>query len=253
MTSASQPTTTLPRLYAATQCVRDSADATGCRVPAGALVDAAVAQWVRTHGVTVTAHDDDELDLLRFHGVRPVQIVFRCDAHSAPIRRAAELGVARFIVTTGPQIVRLAEYVEHRTYVYLDGDAPVVLGDRSLKVVGLHSDVDECGSPQDWAGAATRLMSRMAQLNSLGSTIRRISLSGGSIDGWLTGGVPPVASIMMEVDAAVRDGCACSHVIKPAVTLSALTAGEGMPAWTPRGRLGHRVPRAVAAAVRTAS
>lgn len=216
-------------------------------------MDPAVAQWVRTHGVTVTAHDDDELDLLRFHDVRPVQIVFRCDAHTAPIRRAAELGVARFIVTTGPQIIRLAEYVKHSTYVYLDGDSPVVLGDRSLKVVGLHSDVDACGRPRDWAGAATRLMSRMVQLNSLGSTIRRISLSGGSIDEWLQGGAPRLTSIMVEVDAAVRDVCARSQVVKPAVTLSALTAGEGVPAWTGRGRPGHRVPRAVAAAVRTAS
>lgn len=209
-----------PRLHESIQLTRSVIAGAGYGVPASALSDHALAAWVREQGITVTAHDDDELDLLRHNRIRPSQIVFRCGSSTACMRRAANLGVFRFIVRTEQHIARLGECAKRTLYVYLDDRTPLVLGDRRLKVVGLHSDVDDSLGAVEWASAAERLLCRSALLKTCGSPIHRIMLSGGSTEIWLNDEAPQLTAIVNSVDDALRDGCERWQVARPAVTLA---------------------------------
>jgi hypothetical protein len=209
-----------PRLYDSIQLTRRVIAGAGYGVPASALDDHALATWVRERGITVTAHDDDELDLLQFNRIRPTQIVFRCGPASGCIRRAVNLGIFRFIVHTEHQIARLGECAKRTEYIYLDDRSPLVLGDRRLKVVGLHSDVDDSAGVLEWASAAERLLCRSALLKTCGSPIRRIMLSGGSSEIWLNDEAQQLTAIVSAVDDALRDGCERWQLARPAVTLA---------------------------------
>jgi diaminopimelate decarboxylase len=190
----------------------------GYGVPAAALTDRTLAAWVRAHGVTVTADDDDELDLVQHSGIRPTQVVFRCGPATDCIRRAVHLGVFRFIVGTPLQIARLREFAQRTEYLYIDEDSPLVLADRRLKVIGLHGDVDASGGPAEWASVADRLLCRAALLKSCGSPIKRIMLSGGSTEAWSNALAPQLTSIAGAVDDALREGCERWRLPRPAVT-----------------------------------
>ncbi len=192
-------------------------------MPASALNDHDLATWVRGQGITVIVHDDDELDLVQYNSIRPTQIVFRCGSAIGCIRRAVDLGAFRFVVRTEQQIARLGECAQRTMYVYLDDRAPLVLGDRRLKVIGLHSAVDDSGGAVEWASAAERLLCRMALLRTCGSPIHRIMLSGGSTEIWLHDQAPQLTSIVRAVNDALRDGCQRWEITRPAVTLASAT------------------------------
>jgi diaminopimelate decarboxylase len=198
----------------------------GYGVPAAALHDRTLAAWVRSHGTTVTAHDDDELDLLQYSGIRSTQVVFRCGSSTNPIRRAANLGVFRFIVGTDHQIVRLTECAQRTNYVYLDDRCPLVLANRRLKVIGLHGDVDASGGGVEWASVAERLLCRTALLKTCGSPVHRIMLSGGSTDPWVNDEVPQLTSIVSAVNEALDEGCERWNLRRPTVTLTPSTGSQ---------------------------
>lgn len=210
----------VPALHQSIRLMRDVLSGAGCGVPAATLRDRSLAAWVREHGVTVTARGDEELDLVQYNGVRPTQVVFRCGAQTDSIRRAVNLGVFRFIVSTERHIGRLSECAQRTKYVYLDDDTPLVLGNRRLKVIGLHGDVDDSGGPVEWATEAERLLCRSALLKTCGSPIHRIMLSGGSSDIWVRGGGTQLSSIVSAVDEALTEGCARWQLARPAVTLT---------------------------------
>ncbi len=192
----------------------------GHSVPAAALCDRRTALWVRSHGVSVTACDDRDLDLVRFYGIRPRQVIVRCPPATATLHRACDLGVSRFVVTTGPQLARLAMCAQRTHYVYLDDDGPLMLGDPKVKVIGLHTRVDD----QDWAGAARKLVARSAVLLACGSMVRRIMLSGGPVALWLDVNSDMARRIVADVDAAVRAEAEYWHVPAPAVSMAALSS-----------------------------
>ncbi|MGE2714460.1 hypothetical protein ACQI4L_10425 [Mycolicibacterium litorale] len=195
----------------------------GRRVPAAALTDRALADWVRTHGVSVTARGEHDLDLVRFHHIRAVQVVYRCGPDRAATSRAVGLGVSRFIGDTAEQMARVGDCVHTKKYLYLDDQAPLMLGDRWLKVIGLHTDVKDAGNPAAWASAARLLMSRSAVLAACGSPVNRIDLSGGPIQEWL-GDATYVGAVVAAVDEALGDECGRWNLQRPAVTVAALTA-----------------------------
>ncbi|WP_197381718.1 hypothetical protein [Mycolicibacterium mengxianglii] len=224
-----------PQLHTAIQLMRGVIAGVGCGVPAAALSDRALADWVRSHGVTVVADDHAELDLLQHNGIKPLQVVFRCGSDTAALRRAVNLGVSRFIVDTSRQMARLAECNPCTKYIYLDGDAPLVLGDRRLRVIGLHGDVDD-GGAVEWATVAERLLCRSALLKTCGSPIRRITLSGGSIQIWEPGQAAVLTSITSAVDEALREGCLRWHLSRPAVSLSPSRANVTAAASHPNRR-----------------
>ncbi|MET0474211.1 MAG: hypothetical protein ABW001_06175 [Mycobacterium sp.] len=220
MTIALDTPDSATRLRDSVLLLRRVISSAGCGVPAGALDDRSLAAWVREHGIAVTAHDDDELDLLRYNAIRPTQIIFRCGTTTAAIRRAVDLGVFRFIVSSEHQIIRLGECAQRTKYLYLDDHSPLLLGNRRLKVIGLHGDVDDSGGVVEWASAAERLLCRTALLRTCGSPTTRIMLSGGSTDVWLDDGAPQLSAIAGAVDEALVDGCARWRLPRPAVTLA---------------------------------
>lgn len=232
MTPAADTLECVP-LHTSIQLMRAVLTNAACAVPAAALTDPALADWVRTQGVTVTAHDDNELDLLQYIGIRPVQIIFRCGSATTPIRRAVALGVPRFIVATSQQITHVAEGAKDTKYVYLDEHAPLVLGDRRLKVMGLHSDVENAGVATEWACVVERLLARSAVLKTCGSPIKRIALTGGSTAMWLQDSAHQLTSIVSAVDEALRDGSERWHVTRPAATLSPVTVGNSFDLASP--------------------
>jgi hypothetical protein len=224
MTLALDATDCAPRLHDSIQLMRGVISSAGYGVPAVTLHDRALAAWVRAQGITVTAHDDDELDLVQYSGIRPTQIVFRCGPMTDSIRRAVNLGVFRFVVCTEHQIARLSQCAQRTKYLYLDEHSPLVLGNRRLKVIGLHSDVDDSGGVLEWASVAERLLCRSALLKTCGSPIHRIMLSGGSTEIWLNDQAPQLTSIVCAVDEALREGCERWQLPRPAVTLTPSTA-----------------------------
>jgi hypothetical protein len=224
MTLALDTTNDAPRLHDSIQLARRLIPSAGYGVPAAALHDRTLATWVRAHGVTVTARDDDELDLLQYSRIRPTQIVFRCGPVTDSIRRAVNLGVFRFIVCTEQQVTRLAETAQRTKYIYLDDHSPLVVGDQRLKVIGLHGDVDASGGAVEWACVAERLLCRMALLKTCGSPTHRIMLSGGSTEIWLNNDGPQLTSIVCAIDEALRAGCERWQLARPVVTLAPLSA-----------------------------
>lgn len=244
MTLALDTADDTPRIHTSIQLMRHVISGAGYGVPAAALSDRSLAAWVRTHGVTVTAQGDDELDLLQYSGIRPTQVVFRCGPDIGSIRRAVNLGVFRFIVRTPPQIARLGECAQRTKYIYLDEQSPLVIADRRLKVIGLHSDVDDSAGTVEWAAAAERLLCRSALLKTCGSPIKRMMLSGGSTDVWLNDLAPQLESIVHAVDDALREGCERWQLERPAVTLAPLISTVG-PATQDARRV--RRPRLVVA------
>lgn len=195
-------------------------------LPAASLTDPVLADWAHAHGVSVTAHDGRDLDLVRRHRIRPFQVVYRCGPDSAAMRRAVVLGVRRFIVHTAHQMARLDECADGTKYLYLDEHAPLMLGDRRLRVIGLHAGVGDAAGPDQWATAAVGLVRRAAVLRSCGSAVKRIAVSGGSTGLWLDDH-RRAAAIVDVVDQAVTQECGRGHLPRPAVTLMPLTAGHG--------------------------
>ncbi len=199
----------------------------GFGVRAAELGDHAFATWVRNSGVTVLAHDDDELDRVQLSGIRPNQIVFRCGAGTDGIRSAVHRGVFRFIAGTTPQIARLTECAQRTKYVYLDNDAPAALCGRRVQVVGLHSDVDNSGDPDEWASATEKLLRRASVSTACESPVHRIVLSGGSTEQWMNCSVPYLTSVVLAVNAALREGCNRWNVPRPAVSVIPAQAAAG--------------------------
>jgi hypothetical protein len=191
----------------------------GFGVRANALGDHGLATWVRNSGVTVLAHDDDELDRVQLSGIRPNHIVFRCGAGTDGIRSAVHRGVFRFVVGTDSQIARLTQCAQRTKYVYLDNDAPAALCGHRVQMVGLHSDVDNSGDPAEWASAAEKALRRTSVSTTCGSPVHRIILSGGSTEEWMNFSVPYLTSVVRSVDAALREGCTRWNLPRPAVSV----------------------------------
>lgn len=195
-----------------------------CAVPAAALVDPAVAAWVRSRGVAVHARGHGELDAAVAAGTRPVHVVLRCDPGPETVRWAARLGVTRFVVSAERHVDALTRCPETSKFVYLDEQGPAVLGERRLDVVGMHCDVTQPDRPEEWAASVERLLARMALMRTWGSVLTRLSLAGGQASAWLTGDAGQARAIAAAVDDALDDGCARWRLPRPAVTLAPLDA-----------------------------
>jgi hypothetical protein len=211
------------RLQVAIRSVRRILPMAGCALPAASLRDPVVAAWVRAQGIAVIACDDDDLDRAEAGGVRPIHVVLRCCPTTRTIRRAAALGVARYVVSTDRHVDVLSGCTAPAKHVYLDEQGPVVLGERRLDVVGMHCDVDGSGGPPQWGAATERLLSRMALMRECGLTPTRISLAGGSAATWLSGDAYELAAIAAAVDEALDGGCARWRLPRPAVAMAPLT------------------------------
>lgn len=207
------------RLPVSIRAIRRLLPLAGCGLPAAVLSDPSVADWVRAHGVTVYAGDDDELDLAGRCGVRAAQVVLRCGGAPGPIRGAVALGVNRFVVSTEQHVDVLTACAHQGTFVHVDDAGPEVMGRGCLDVIGLHCDVEASGA-LDWGAAAQRLLGRMAMLRGDGVALTRISLTGGSVAIWIDGDKPELRAIAEAVDDAIDEGCARWRLPRPLVTFA---------------------------------
>lgn len=210
------------RLPASMNSVRRILSIAGCGLPAAALGDPAVAACVRAQGVAVAVCGGEELDLARAAGIRPIHVVLRCDRVSDTIRRAAALGVVRFVASTDRHIDVLTECPQPTKHVYLDDRGPAVLGEHRLDVVGIHCDIDDSAGAAEWGAATERVLCRVALLRSCGSNPTRISLAGGAASRWLGGRTGELRAIASAVDDALDEGCARWRMPRPAVMLAPL-------------------------------
>lgn len=196
----------------------------GCGLPAAVLSDPSVAAWVRTHGVTVYAGDEHELDLAARYGVRAAQVVLRCGGSAQAIRGALTLGVHRFVVSTEHHVGVLAACAHAETLVNVDADGAPMTGVGCLDVIGLHCDVPASGPP-DWAAATQRLLAGMAGTRADRAALTRIALTGGPTDIWMQGDKPTLRAIAAAVDDAIDDGCARWRLPRPSVTFAPSASG----------------------------
>jgi diaminopimelate decarboxylase len=207
-------------LPASIRSVRRILPMAGCALPAAPLQNPVVAEWVRRHKVAVMVCGDDELDLVRAVGVRPVHVVLRCCPMTQTIRRAAALGVVRYVVSTDRHIDALTGCAAPAKHVYLADQGPAALSERLRDVVGMHGDVDDSRGVHEWGAAAERLLGRMALMRERRLTLTRISLTGGSAATWLAGGGHELTAIATAIDEALDEGCARWRLPRPAVALA---------------------------------
>lgn len=207
------------RLPVSMRAIRRRLPLAGCGLPAAVLRDPAVAAWVRAHGVTVYADDGAELGLAGRCGVRPAEVVLRCGGTAESIVGALDLGVSRFLVSCEQHVAVLTACARHDTYVHVDDECPAVVGHGCLDVIGLHCQIAARG-PQDWGAAAERLLSRIAALRTDGSTLTRISLTGGPMAIWIDGDKAELKAIAAAVDEAIDEGCARWRLPRPSVTFA---------------------------------
>lgn len=182
----------------------------GFAVSAAALDDPLTAAWVRAQGITVYAGGEGDLERVQRVGVRPVHVVFRCGGVTDAVRRAAGIGVRRFIASTPHHVDALSRCAPRRTYVYLDEPAPAVFGENRLRIIGLHIDVDVSGGLIEWGSAVERLLCRAALMKTCGLPVTRISLAGGSAD---------PSRVATAVEEALDEGCLRWRLPRPVVTL----------------------------------
>lgn len=208
------------RLPASIRSVRRIVKTVGCGLPATTLTDPAVAACVCAHGLTVTVCGEQELMLAQTTGVRPRQVVLRCGGDPDMIRRAAGLGVARFVVSADRHVDVLADGPPPDRHIYLDELSPVIVGGRRVEVVGMHCEVGTSPLPGQWGAAVDRLLGRLALMRERGPVLGRISLSGGSAGTWLGGHTRQLRRMAAEVEDALDDGCARWRLPRPAMVLT---------------------------------
>ena len=69
----------------------------------------AVAKWVKKHGYAIDVRSSDELTLAISADIPPARIIMHDNGATAgPIRRAVNVGVGRFVISSSQQIAVLA-------------------------------------------------------------------------------------------------------------------------------------------------
>jgi Pyridoxal-dependent decarboxylase, pyridoxal binding domain len=206
---------------------RDAFKGIAVSYPAALLGFDSLAVWIRRHGVTVDVTSDVELAAAMADAIDPMHIVMHPqDGAAAPIRRAVNVGAARFVVRSSKQIAFLADSADRIQRVVIDATDAVadtlaskVLAHRGLELIGLHSRLDD---PDDAIG-----MVKLREIIAAMVRIRRehgVLLSRVSVAGLDVGErclepriLRGVAEAMGEV---IGDACARHRFPRPGLTLS---------------------------------
>jgi diaminopimelate decarboxylase len=195
--------------------------------PAAVLVLESVAKRVRRRGLAVDVCTTEELDYAMLAGVHPVRIIMHRDGPSAaPIRRAVNAGVGRFVIGSTQQVAVLASCTSGPQRVLIDvttdpADELVaaVFSQRRLNLVGLHYQL---GGPSvgiaDYAQVVERMIAQMAQIRRrYGVILTRLSVAGGDV---LCNEVAGPRRVAEAIEDALDDGCARWRFPRPLLGLS---------------------------------
>ena len=164
---------------------RNAFKGTAVSYPAELLGYDALAAWIQRQGVTVDVTTVAELERAMAQGIDPMHIVMHPHGRAvAPIRRAVNAGVGRFVVGSSHQIGFLdgsADQIQRVVIDVTDGDvgtlAEEAVAHRALDLIGLHCRL----GADDAIGAVTlrRLIAEMASFRrEHGVLLTRISLAG---------------------------------------------------------------------------
>ncbi|MCW2649944.1 MAG: lysA [Mycobacterium sp.] len=181
--------------------------------PMGALRTPAAAQWLRAHGLGLSASSDDDLARVIAAGIAPRSVVLHC--HDLPARsvwQAVGLGVGQYIVGARGQVSTLAACAERPRCVVLDvthehdDDAvQAMLDEPHLEVSGLHSGLDRVDTVDG-------LIALMAQLRyHRGVLMTRISVAMSGADD------RAIEAIASQLDDTIEGGCARFRYPRPVV------------------------------------
>ncbi|WP_193044765.1 type III PLP-dependent enzyme domain-containing protein [Mycolicibacterium baixiangningiae] len=219
MTTALAQEDTAVDLGASLTAVRRVLPSAGYGVTATDLIDRGAARWVRAHGVSVFAQNEDDLEVLARNSIRPVQVVLRCGSTPETIRRAVNAGVSRFVVCTAAESALLAEFAHRTKYIYLGGGAPVPVPHRRLQVIGLHCEVDDSSGRIEWADATERMLCRLAYLRSCALRPVRLTLTGRPTPQGRCASAEETSLIASAVRDALDEGCHRWRLNRPKVLL----------------------------------
>ena len=181
--------------------------------PVRVLRTPGAAQWLRGHGLGLSANCDDDLARVITAGVAPRRVVLHCD--DLPARtmwHAVGLGVGQYIVGSREQMSTLSACAERPQCVVLDvtdepDDAMVeaMLDQPNLEVSGLHSGLDRIDTVDE-------MIAVMAQLRyHRGTLLTRLSVAVSGTD------ERPIEAIAGQLDDTVEGGCARFRYPRPVV------------------------------------
>ena len=199
---------------------------TAMSYPAELLAYDVVASWIRRQGVTVDVTTVAELEQATAQGIDPRRIVMHLHGRAvAPIRRAVNAGVGRFVVGSSHQIGFLdnaAEQIQRVVIDATDGDvgslAEEAVAHRALDLIGLHCRL----GADDAIGDAVlrRLIAEMANFRRhQGVLLTRISIAGLDI-GERCHDPRILRHIAEGIGEVVGDACAQYRFPRPALTVS---------------------------------
>ena len=204
----------------------------GITCPAEAVRVPAVAKWVKKHGYAIDVRSSDELTLAISADIPPARIIMHDDGATAgPIRRAVNVGVGRFVISSSQQIAVLASCAQRPQRVLIDvttdqaRDAVnVVLARNRLNLIGLHFRlVPEAAQIARYADVVGRMIAQMAQIRrDYGVILTRVSLAGGNGLSGRTPGAIDLPELAAAIEDAFDHDCARYRFPRPALVLAPL-------------------------------
>ena len=191
----------------------------GLVCPAERLDSAAIARWVRKHGLAVAAHTSDELAQALSFDIEPARLmVFGDHRQWGPIRCAVNADVRQFVVDACEQVEILERCTRRRQQVLVDVNADradeaiaAICASERLDLVGLHAALDARSSgAHRYAVAIDAMVAQMARIHQRrGTVLSRLSLAGPVSNS------PRVVADVIET--AVEDSCARYHFPRPSL------------------------------------
>jgi diaminopimelate decarboxylase len=214
----------------------------GITFPANQLRNKDVAQWVREHGHAVDVSSGDELTLAAAKDFRPARIVLHGDdTTSVPVRRAAIIGVGRYVIGSAGQAALLASCAQQTPRVladitgeHADQIVDAILASYRLNLIGLHSRLESSATQVD---SYTRMIwSMVAQMARIrrdeGIILTRICLAGGTGLANRSDEAKALSHLSAAIESNLEDACAKFRFPRPALILA--------PQVGPASRLGQQ-------------
>jgi diaminopimelate decarboxylase len=214
--------------------------------PATLLQDAGVARWLRDHRVAIDVRTLPELCSAISAGIHPVLVTVHADQFDADgLRRAAELGMGRVVVSCTEQIAWLSGVAAGRTqnvllrmtdatpvghgrrqFVFDSNDTDLavaaVMDSRALTLIGLQCEIGTAAD--DFVSYPAAIGNMIAQMDHIrrchGVVLTQLVLGGGTALAAADGsGVR--RDLAEEIDESVDDACATLRFPRPEVVMSA--------------------------------
>lgn len=200
----------------------------GITCAANELREPDVAAVMKKRGHSVDVHSCDELSFVLAAGIPAPRIVMHDNGiTAAPIRRAVNAGVGRFIIGCPQQLNVLAACARGPQRVLVDVSSgsidavAAVFARPRLDLIGLHARLAPEATQTAYADTAARMIAQMADIRREHHVIgTRVSLAGGGV--LSDDAVAPSAlrGLAADLEDAFDDACARFRFPRPALILA---------------------------------